>query len=66
LLVRPDAAVQLRPKALGVLLLLLRRAGAVVPKEEILATVWEHTVNGLVGAGNVARVLDVAFPPSLT
>jgi len=44
LLVRPDAAVQLRPKTLGVLLLLLRRAGAAVPKEEILATVWAGTV----------------------
>ena len=43
LLVRPDAAVQLRPKTLGVLLLLLRRAGAVVPKEEILATVWARS-----------------------
>lgn len=44
LLARPDAAVQLRPKTLAVLLLLLRRAGAVVSKEEILATVWNGTV----------------------
>ncbi len=41
LLFRAESSVALRPKTLEVLLLLLRRAGEVVSKEEILATVWE-------------------------
>jgi DNA-binding winged helix-turn-helix (wHTH) protein/tetratricopeptide (TPR) repeat protein len=42
-LVRPGATIALRPKTLEVLLLLLRHAGEVISKEEILATVWEGT-----------------------
>jgi len=42
LLVRPGTTVALRPKTLAVLLLLLRRAGEVVSKDEIIATVWEN------------------------
>ncbi len=41
LLTRPGSTTTLRPKTLEVLLLLLRRTGEVVSKDEILATVWE-------------------------
>lgn len=40
LLHRPDATVALRPKTQEVLRLLLRHAGSVVAKDEILAGVW--------------------------
>lgn len=40
LLFRENSTLALRPKTLDVLLLLLRRRGEVVPKDEILATVW--------------------------
>ncbi len=40
-LLRPEGTIALRPKTLEVLLLLLRHAGEVVSKEEILTTVWE-------------------------
>jgi DNA-binding winged helix-turn-helix (wHTH) protein/tetratricopeptide (TPR) repeat protein/energy-coupling factor transporter ATP-binding protein EcfA2 len=44
LLTRPDAVIALRPKTLAVLLLLLRRSGEVVSKQEIFASVWGQTV----------------------
>ncbi|MBI3784111.1 MAG: AAA family ATPase [Deltaproteobacteria bacterium] len=43
LLIGEESTVALRPKTLEVLLLLLSRAGQVVSKQEILATVWADT-----------------------
>jgi DNA-binding winged helix-turn-helix (wHTH) protein/tetratricopeptide (TPR) repeat protein/TolB-like protein len=59
---RGEDVVDLSPKAFAVLLLLVERAGTLVLKDEILATVWKDT---FVEEGNVAfyiaalrRVLD--------
>ena len=45
-LLRCSQEVTISPKALAVLWALVRRAGAVVTKEELLSTVWEGTVVG--------------------
>ena len=45
-LLRRSQEVRIPPKALAVLWALVRRAGAVVTKEELLSTVWEGTVVG--------------------
>src|SRR5262245_21361907 len=41
---RGKQEVKLTPKALAVLGALVMRAGQVVPKEELFAAVWPHTV----------------------
>jgi DNA-binding winged helix-turn-helix (wHTH) protein/tetratricopeptide (TPR) repeat protein len=45
-LLRRSQEVKIPPKALAVLWMLVRRAGAVVTKEELLSTVWEGTMVG--------------------
>ena len=61
LLLRDDEPVRIGARAFDILLALLRRAGALVTKEELIAEVWPST---FVDAGNV-RVQMVALRKAL-
>jgi two-component system OmpR family response regulator len=63
---RGDTELKLSPRALAVLEFLMRNAGRVVSKEEILHNVWDHAFDGdpnivEVYASRIRAAIDTAF-----